>query len=254
MPNPHPNPPLKPLHPNASLSLAKLAQLEQLSTDALKHSLIPGQRDCLKTRPDGTILDGHHRIHILRKRGVDVDKPSARSRHKEEFLSMWTELHWVDGPWPGKLALASRPRGGDWLEDEMASWRRAGIDTVLSLLTREEEHDLDLTGEAREAKARGMEFVSLPIPDRQVPGSEAAIAAALEKLDADLSSGKNVAVHCRQGIGRTGLVAGCLLVSKGWNPETAVKILSAARGAPVPETTEQRRWIDRYAAILSAAK
>ena len=52
---------------------------------------------------------------------------------------MWTELYWVDGPWLGKLALAARPRGGDWLEDEMANWRRAGIDTVLSLLTPEEE-------------------------------------------------------------------------------------------------------------------
>lgn len=171
-----------------------------------------------------------------------------------QFLSMWTELHWVHGPRPGKLALASRPRGGDWLEDEMASWRRAGIDTVLSLLILEEEQDLDLTDEAREANARGMEFVSLPILDRQVPDSEAEIAAALEKLDGDLSSGKNVAVHCRQGIGRTGLVAACLLVTKGWNPETAVKTLSAARGALVPETAEQRRWIDRYAAILAGAK
>jgi hypothetical protein len=52
---------------------------------------------------------------------------------------MWTEFYWVDGPWPGKLALASRPRGGDWLEDEMAGWRRTGIDTMLSLLTPEEE-------------------------------------------------------------------------------------------------------------------
>jgi len=47
--------------------------MERLSTDVLKQSLIPGQGDCLKTRPDGTILDGHHRIHILRKRGVAVD-------------------------------------------------------------------------------------------------------------------------------------------------------------------------------------
>jgi hypothetical protein len=45
-----------------------------------------------------------------------------------------------------------------------------------------------------------------------------------------------------------------LLVTKGWNPETAVKTLSAARGAPVPETAEQRRWIDRYAVILAGAK
>jgi hypothetical protein len=67
------NPPLKALHPEASLSSAKLVVLERLSTDALVQSLAPGQRECLKTRPDGTILDGHHRIWILRRRGVDVD-------------------------------------------------------------------------------------------------------------------------------------------------------------------------------------
>ncbi|MBZ5728306.1 MAG: hypothetical protein LAP87_25400 [Acidobacteriia bacterium] len=47
--------------------------MERLSTDVLKLSLIPGQRDCLKARPDGTILDGHHRVYVLRRRGVDVD-------------------------------------------------------------------------------------------------------------------------------------------------------------------------------------
>ena len=131
---------------------------------------------------------------------------------------MWTELHWVEGPWPGKLALASRPRGGDWLEDEMTAWRRAGVDTVLSLLTPEEAQDLDLKGEAREARAKGMKFASLPIPDREVPNSESEVTAILDRLDADLSAGKKVVVHCRQGIGRTGLVAACLLVSKGLHP------------------------------------
>jgi hypothetical protein len=73
MANPHPYPPLKPLHPDTSLSYLKLAQMERLSTEVLRLSLVPGQRDCLKARPDGTILDGHHRIHVLRQRGVDVD-------------------------------------------------------------------------------------------------------------------------------------------------------------------------------------
>jgi protein-tyrosine phosphatase len=152
------------------------------------------------------------------------------------------------------MALAPRPRGGDWLEDEMAAWRRTGIDTVLSLLTSDEEQDLDLKLEAGEAKARGMAFVSLPIPDRQVPNSESEVSAILERLDADLSAGKNVLVHCRQGVGRTGLVAACLLVTKGMTPEAAVKALSAARGTPVPETAEQRRWIDHYAAVLASPK
>lgn len=167
---------------------------------------------------------------------------------------MWTELHWVEGPWSGKLALASRPRGGDWLEDEMASWRSSGINTVLSLLTPEEEQDLDLKREASEAKAHGMKFTSLPIPDRQVPSSESEVSAALDRVDADLSSGKNVVVHCRQGVGRTGLVAACLLVTKGLSPGAAVEIVSAGRGNQVPETAEQRRWIDHYAAVLAGAK
>ena len=44
---------------------------------------------------------------------------------------MSTNLYWADGPWSGKLALAARPRGGDWLGDEISAWRKAGVDTIL---------------------------------------------------------------------------------------------------------------------------
>ena len=61
---------------------------------------------------------------------------------------MATELHWITGPWPGKLALAARPRGGDWLEDEIAHWHHSGVDTVLSLLSPDEEPTHGLGDEA----------------------------------------------------------------------------------------------------------
>ena len=48
---------------------------------------------------------------------------------------MRKDLYWLNGPWQGKLAMAARPRGGDWLEDDLSSWKREGVDTVLSLLT-----------------------------------------------------------------------------------------------------------------------
>jgi hypothetical protein len=66
-------PPLKPLHPDSSLNAVKLDQMERISTEALCFSLMPPGTDCLKTRPDGTILDGHHRVYVLRRRGVNVD-------------------------------------------------------------------------------------------------------------------------------------------------------------------------------------
>ena len=167
---------------------------------------------------------------------------------------MGTELYWLAGPWRGRLALAARPRGGDWLRDEIASWKRAGLNTVLSLLTPEEERELDLRDEAREVKAQGLEFTSFPIPDRQVPKSEAELAQVLEKVAGALSAGKDVVVHCRQGIGRSGLVAACLLVRSGMSPGAAVENVSMARGVPVPETAQQRDWIDRYAVALPGTK
>lgn len=66
-------PPLTPLHPDSSLSPAKLQQYDKASTEKLIESLQPGQSGSLKARDDGTMVDGHHRIKILRDRGVDVD-------------------------------------------------------------------------------------------------------------------------------------------------------------------------------------
>lgn len=64
--------------------------------------------------------------------------------------------------------MAPRPRGGDWLGDEIAHWQRAGIGTVFSLLTTEEERDLDLAIEATEVKARGMKFISFRIAECRI--------------------------------------------------------------------------------------
>jgi hypothetical protein len=66
-------PPLKSLHPENYLKADKLAKIAKLSTEEICASLRTGEH-CLKTRPDGTILDGHHRVYVLRQRGVDVDR------------------------------------------------------------------------------------------------------------------------------------------------------------------------------------
>lgn len=161
---------------------------------------------------------------------------------------MWTELHWVEGPWAGRLALAPRPRGGDWLPDELAHWKAAGVDGVLSLLEPAEARDLELQAESAEAAKAGLEYWSLPMPDRGVPQSEAGFVRTLASVEMALSSGNNVIVHCRQGVGRTGLVAACMFVTKGHSPEAAVARISAARGVPVPETEAQRAWIASFAA------
>src|ERR1700756_3027793 len=112
---------------------------------------------------------------------------------------MPTKIYWLNEAWPGRIALSARPRGGDWLADEVADWKRAGIGSVLSLLEPQEETDLSLRDEAPEVRRQGLEFSSFPIPDRHVPASELKLVKVLEELDRTLAGGKNVLVHCRQG-------------------------------------------------------
>ncbi len=160
---------------------------------------------------------------------------------------MYTPLYWIEGPWVGKLAVSPRPRGGDWLSDEIISWQGSGVNVVVSLLTDDEVQDLALENEAFECEEAGIQFISFPIVDRSVPVSEGRAVRLIERLEAELQSGRTVVVHCRQGVGRSGLIAASLLVARGAHPDSAMKQISAVRGAVVPETTEQENWIATFA-------
>lgn len=160
---------------------------------------------------------------------------------------MRTELYWIDGPWPGRLAISPRPRGGDWLCDEVRAWSQAGIQTVVSLLTAEEAAELVLGDEAAASRAQDVEFVSFPVIDRGVPSSRQAYLNLLSELTNRLADGRTVLVHSRQGIGRAALIAIGLLLASGVGAEAAIAGVEKARGQTVPETAEQRRWLEEHA-------
>jgi protein-tyrosine phosphatase len=160
---------------------------------------------------------------------------------------MRTELFRVASNTPGRLAIAPRPRGGDWLGDELAAWRRAGTDVIVSLLTPSEVTELDLADEPDLSAAHGMTFVSFPIPDYGVPTSPDAFAELAARVARHLADGQSTLVYCRQGIGRAGLLATAVLRTLGLDSTTAVRTVTAARGRPVPETPEQLHWVHKFA-------
>lgn len=145
------------------------------------------------------------------------------------------------------MAISARPRGGDWLEDEIKGWKNAGVDVLASLLTKEEENALGLKDEERLSSAASIKFHSFPIADRGVPLSRESAVELIKGLENELARGKKVAIHCRQGLGRSALIAGGILVRGGVSPEEAIKRLSDARNYPVPETAEQASWIGNLA-------
>jgi protein-tyrosine phosphatase len=173
---------------------------------------------------------------------------------QERSPAMRTEVYWVPGPWPGRLGVVPRPRGGDWLADEVRSWRASGLDVVTSLLTSDEAAELELQEEEALTLEEGLEFRAFPIPDYGVPRSRADLAEFLIQLEKALASGKNVAVHCRAGIGRSSVVVASMLVSAGVEPEEAFRRIEKARGRPVPDTAEQREWVAESVPEASAVR
>ena len=164
---------------------------------------------------------------------------------------MSPDLFWIPGPWRGKVAIITRPRGGDWLEDEIVGWRQAGLDVVVSFFLEDFEADqLGLSCEGVVAKDAGIDFVSFPIPDRSIPGSSRAAQAMLHEVFVAVDGGKTVAVHCRQGIGRSGMVAVGLLMLGGIGLEDAINRVGSARGRTIPETPEQMEWLRRWSEEL----
>jgi protein-tyrosine phosphatase len=124
----------------------------------------------------------------------------------------------------------------------MAGLARAGVDVLVSLLDDAEVHELHLDDEHRLAEADGMTFRRLPTADQSVPDRAATMAMAAA-VAADLAGGREVAVHCRTGIGRSSTLAAAVLVHEGLTPEDAWQLIGAARGLPVPDTEEQRAFV-----------
>jgi len=165
---------------------------------------------------------------------------------------MQSEVYPIEGPWPGQLAIVGRPRGNDWLMDEVQNWHQAGVEVIVSLLTDSENVELGLTEESQIAKDQGLDFIRFPIEDYSVPKSEESVLKLTRKLDTLLSDGRCVGIHCRQSVGRSGLIAACLLVVGGETPAVAFEKTKIGRRALVPDTMAQREWVYSLADKLNA--
>jgi protein-tyrosine phosphatase len=151
---------------------------------------------------------------------------------------------------PGRLSIMARPVA-DSLADGMAGLRRRGVDVLVCLLATDELEELGLAGEGDAARAAGLEFVWIPVPDFGAPDPDA-IGPTVATLVTALNDGRHVVAHCRYGIGRSSLMAATLLVETGCEPDEAWDLISTARGHRVPDSPSQVDWLRRYRDAIRA--
>ena len=152
----------------------------------------------------------------------------------------------------GFLAVMAHPaREGDaamMIRDLAAQ----GVRQVISLLDADEARELGLEHGAELVHQQSMDFVSFPIPDMGLPRSVEDFASLSNNLFHQVEVGINTLIHCRAGIGRSGLLASAVLLHGGRNVQQAFVRVSHMRGCRVPETPQQGDWLLENHPLITA--
>jgi hypothetical protein len=113
-------------------------------------------------------------------------------------------FHWINREGV-RLGIMPRPRGNDWLSDDLRILRQAGVDVIVSALTALEAEELGLAAEAQECAQNGLLFISFPIEDRSVPTSRTDYWCAGQPITGTLKKRKGY--RCSLPGGNRALVA-----------------------------------------------
>ncbi len=155
---------------------------------------------------------------------------------------------------PGKHDRAAAT--GAWARDlaadldVIAGW---GARLVLTLVEPAELATLKVPQLGEEVRARGLDWLHLPIADYSVPTD--AFEALWEAHGSDirtlLRNRADVVVHCRGGLGRAGMMAARLLVELGEDPGQAIRAVRRARPGAI-ETPGQLAVVRRTLPMAEA--
>jgi dolichol-phosphate mannosyltransferase len=148
---------------------------------------------------------------------------------------------------PGRLLAGEHPLAA---ADRDAASRlthlvEAGIDTFFDLTEEDEMADY------RHLLPKDARYLRFPIADRSVPFNPSQTRELLSAIRAALVQDRRLYVHCRAGIGRTGLIVGCLLAEDADDGKSGLKRLNelwtqserALAWPKVPQTSEQADYI-----------
>jgi protein-tyrosine phosphatase len=143
----------------------------------------------------------------------------------------------------GFLSVMAKPVAGEWIEEEFLGISQYGIKVLVSLLELHEIRELGLSKAPQLCASNGMDYINFQIVDRSVPIMSPKIFSLIGNVHRRVQLGENTVIHCRAGIGRTGLIAASILVKQGYSPSEAFALVSKARGVQVPDTQEQYDWV-----------
>ena len=156
---------------------------------------------------------------------------------------MKTRIFWLNE----NLGIMSRPLGGDDLMEEIEHWKKLKVDTIVSLLTDEENEEFGLEYERMDCRREGFDFIKFPIEDHEVPDSYLKTRELANNLINKINENQKVIIHSRSGIGRVSVLSTIILSTlNNISVKQSFKDISKIKGIHIPDTNEQIVWTEDF--------
>ncbi len=144
---------------------------------------------------------------------------------------------------PGKLAGSAMPGGSMHAVDayvgaDILELHEKGVRGLLTLAPV-------IEGFGKVCEQTGLSWLYCPIEDFSAPGDPALFARIVDRAVALLRADQPVCVHCRAGIGRTGLGLACIL-GRYLAIDGAAAMQALTRQRPGLETGRQIEFVNRF--------
>lgn len=157
---------------------------------------------------------------------------------------MVTKIHWIhrfDNA--ASLGIMARPRGDDWLDEEIVNRKKQKVGLLISLLEKNEIFELGLRQQEMLCKKYGIDYIHFPIADRDTPKTGDKVDWLINEIITKITAGHSAVVHCRMGIGRSSIIAGSVLLKAGLKADSIIENICKVRGLKVPDTDKQLNWL-----------
>ena len=144
---------------------------------------------------------------------------------------------------PGRLAGSARPGLLDELADDLRQLQRLGIRLIVNLTETPHQPPVEDWG-----------FASLhfPIPDMGISSPRAVWPLCLQILES-IEKNEPVLVHCKAGLGRTGMVLACCLALQGEDAEKAVRRVRNTNSLFI-QTPAQEKFVHDFTTFVRATE
>lgn len=156
--------------------------------------------------------------------------------HPYDVLTLENDAKLIFTPCPGTKSES--------LQQSLSTLKSAGTSMLLTLMFDEEMKKNSVISLPTECTKQDIEWVQLPILDDAAPDQE--FESQWNKHKTNILSVINnkgvVAVHCKAGSGRTGLVIGLILLALGWPAEKVLKEVQRIR----PNTLQNSKQLNYF--------